>query len=688
MNQSAQTPSQDGKDKKELAAGEFVYEFFQPVFQTSFSYEFSTAVDSHAVAQTNAATSAVAPPAPPVAVVAPIPTIAPEAPPVQVVPRAELVASAPVAEIESTQAAPAVQTDLAAAIYSSLQKGTSIEKQVTDECGAVISYGKWNILPHRIRYADRSVAEFEYDELERLVRVKDRDGVEWTRITHPDHRNLSTWQSTDGQTCEMSMVVIPDGTYQCISAAGVIQTCTLSGRIVVWTPFTAGFDLKRTLFAIFRSVDKNQDSTLSKEELDLASRQIWHQSDAIQLISMLEAHYDAICASRKHALCRQGSGITIDDILGFDEATINEQESRCSAPPHAVSVVGAIFDELDIANEGALTIHQLRIAYDKRHERDSVSKLVLQTLYETLRSEVEGPRGSLLAKANNLTRNDLIHHYKNGYRKAVRGQIKIAGWGSDECWQKSETSTRSLYVDPANPMESILPQAIKHAKADPAMGTYMAIFEALIVQCPHLIVRMISQTEDGKYQVRFPGLPGQTFTVLPPSTTCLMEYLHGSKFGFWMAVIEHAFKQCEAANIDRIDRDHLETVERICRVLNGQSGHWMEVTGVQLVELSNSMRNSFKQRRLMIATGLRNSPRVAGNRFISRSPVCGIIDYDHRSGKVTVNDPIRDNPAEYTIDPSNRNPDGSTTLSLSAFTTAFDKIYVEDWLSVDDMLQK
>ena len=693
MNQSAQTPSQDNQDKKKLAAGEFVYEFFQPVFQTSFTYEFSTGIDNNTVAQANTPVPAVSPPAispftvEPAAAAsapsaAPASSVAPVTPetPIASNSNVSIVApSVPAAHFEHP-----VQGD--SSLYS--KPDASLEKQTTDDSGAVISYGKWNILPHRIRYADRSVAEFEYDGLDRLVRVNDRDGIEWRRITIPDHQNLSTWQSSDGQTCEMSMVVIPDGTYQCISATGMIVTCTLSGRIIIWTPFSAGFDLKRTLFAIFRSVDKNHDSSLSKEEIDLASRQIWQESDSVQLISMLQTHYDAICSGRSHALCRQGSGITIEDILEFDDAAKNHQESRCSAPPHAVSVVSDIFDELNISNEGALTIHQLRIAYDKRHERDSVSKSVLQTMYEELRSEIEGPKSAFASKANNLTRSDLVNYYKRGYKRAIRGQIKIAGWGADECWQSNETSTRSLYVDPANPLESILPQAIKHTKDDPAMGAFNAIFESLVVQCPHLIVRMISQTEDGKYQVRFAGLSGNSFTCLPPSTSCLGDYLHGSKFGFWMAVIEDAYKQYEKSNTGKVDLDHLETVERICRLLNGQSGRWLNIKDIQLSDLSNSMRDIFKQRRLMIAASLSASPRVAGHRFISRSPVCGIINYDHRSGKVTVNDPVRNNVADDTSDPSNRNPDGSTTLSLSSFTTAFDKIYIEDWLSADDMLHR
>ncbi len=484
------------------------------------------------------------------------------------------------------------------------------------------------------------------------------------------------------------MVVIPDGTYQCISSAGVIQTCTLTGRIVVWTPFTAGFDLKRTLFAIFRQIDKNQDSSLSKEELELAARQIWHESDAIQLISMLQVHFDAICSSRRHALCRQGSGITIDDILAFDAMTASEQESRCSAPPHAVAHVKTLFDELNTSGEGAVTIHQVRIAYDQRHQRDSVSRTILQTLYEDLRRTYNPTAGSYAGKASNLTRSDLIQHYKDGYKREIRGQIQIAGWGTDECWQQGETSTRTLYVDPANALESIVPQAIKHAKADPTMANFMAIFESLIVQCPHLIVRMISQTDDGKYRVSFPGAPQKPITVDAPTSSFLSEYIHGSKFGFWMAVIENAYKQYEADNEGKVDLDHLQSVERICRLLNGQSGRWIDTRDVQLSDLNNAMKDAFRQRRVMIAAGLRNSPRVAGTRIISRNPVCGIVNFEHRSGRVTVNDPLRDNGDIQSIDPSSHNPDGSTTLSVSAFTSAFDKIYVEDWLSMDDMLQK
>jgi hypothetical protein len=569
----------------------------------------------------------------------------------------------------------------------------TVDKQFTDDSGAIISYGRWNIKPHRIRYPDKSIAEFEYDESEMLIRVKDRDSTEWIRITHPDHKNISTWKSADGTTCDMSMVVIPDGTYQCISSSGVIQTCTLSGRIVVWTPFSAGFDLKRTLFAIFRQIDKNQDSSLSKEELELAGRQIWQESDAVQLISMLQAHFDAICSSRRHALCRQGSGITIDDILAFDSMTASEQESRCTAPSHAVAAVSALFDELNTSSEGAVTIHQVRIAYDQRHQRDSISRTILKTLYEDVRRSYSPTAGSYVGKATNLTRSDLVQHYQDGYKREIQGQIQIAGWGTDECWQQNPTITRTLYVDPANAMESIVPQAIKHVTADPAMANFMAIFETLIVQCPHLIVRMISQTNEGRYKVSFPGAPQKPITVDAPTSSFLSEYKHGSKFGYWMAVVENAYRQYQADNNNnnnnnKADLDHLQSVERICHLLNGQSGRWVDTNNIQLSDLNNAMKDAFRQRRVMIAAGLQNSPRVAGTRIISRSSVCGIVNFDYRNGRVTINDPMRDNSDAPSSDPTSHNPDGSTTLPVSAFASAFDKIYVEDWLAMEDMLQK
>lgn len=669
MNNNAQTTSQEN-EKKELAPGEFVYEFFQPVFESTFNFEFSGAPGVTAPLNS-------APPQPVIAqtsyTAAPIP---------------ESITDLSEASVGSSDNS-IVKEELQASeapIQKTLDR--TITRHVTTDSGAVIFYGRWDIKPHRIQYPDRSVAEFEYDESHKLIRVVDRDGTEWTRMTQPDHKNISTWKSSEGQTCDMSMVVIPDGTYQVISAAGVIQTCTINGRIIVWTPFTEGFDLKRTLFAIFRSVDKNKDSTLSKEELDLASRQIWQDADAIQLISMMQSHFDAICASRRHALCRQGSGITIDDILNFDESTKTEQESRCTAPAHISSLVRSLFDELDISGSGATDINQVRIAYDKRHERDNVFRAILETLYEELRRQYEGKNAGFASKANFLTRSDLVQHYKDGYRKEVSGQIKIAGWGSDECWQSSETTTRTLYIDPANPLESIRAQAIQQRNSDPELGIFNAIFESIIVQCPHLIVRMICQIEEGKYRVTFPGDPAKPVTVSAPSTGCLAQYLHGSKFGFWMAVIVNAYKQYQSQQAEWSKIEHMPMVDRICKLMSGQSGRWSSTSEMQLKDLNNQLRDNFRQRRLMIAAGLRNSPRMNGSRFISKSAVCGIVDFDHKNGRITVSDPLRDTSADSFSDPTHRNADGSTTLSLSSFVTAFDQIYVEDWLSQDQILQK
>jgi len=309
-------------------------------------------------------------------------------------------------------------------------------------------------------------------------------------------------------------------------------------------------------------------------------------------------------------------------------------------------------------------------------------------LHEELKIVYDASSNSYSAKAGNLTRSDLVQHYKDGYKREIRGQIKIAGWGTDECMQAGETSTRTLYVDPANPIESILPQAIRHYKTDPSMVNFLAIFESLVVQCPHLIVRMVTSTDDGKYIVRFPGQPRNPITVSAPKSSLLAEYVHGSKFGYWMAVIEDAYKQYEASYNRRPDLDPIQSVERICQLLNGQSGRWLDTKDMRLADLANSMRDAFKQRRVMIAAGVHNGPHMAGQRLISKSAVCGITNFDYRNGRVTVNDQALENTGSASCDPSNRNADGSITLSVSTFASAFDKIYVEDWLPADDMLQK
>lgn len=687
MNQDAQASSQENSENQNLPPGEFVYEFFQPVFESSFNFELSSPSILPPSVQNEPSQPSVSQIVSATATTDPAVFLPPAVSNLIETAFSHTDNSADTIAKPAQEQIPTSIENLRNDSVSTKSNSPVVVRQATNDSGAIIFYGHWNIRPHRIQYPDRSAAEFEYDQSERLVRVLDRDGMEWVRITQPDHKNIATWRSAEGQTCDMSMVVIPDGTYQVISAAGVIQTCSLNGRIVVWTPFTDGFDLKRTLFAIFRSVDKNKDSSLSKEELEMAARQIWQEADAIQLISMLQTHYDAICATRRHALCRQGSGITIDDILGFDEATKNEQESRCSAPPHTLTMVRTLFDEFDIAGSGAVDISQIRLAYDKRHERDGVSGVILQTLYEELRRRYESNDSGFASKASYLTRADLVQHYKDGYKREITGQIKIAGWGADECWQESESTTRTLFVDPENPLASILPQAAKHRSSDGQMAIFNAVFESVIVQCPHIIVRMICQSSDGKYTVTFPGDPRNPVTVCAPTSTCLAEYLHGSKFGFWMAVIENAYKlyqlEHEDANID-----HLKEVERICNLMNGQSGLWLSTAEMPLTELTNYMRDTFKQRRLMIAAGLRNSPRMSGNRFISKSAVCGIVNFDHRNGRVTVSDPLRDKTADSFSDPTHRNADGSTTLSLNAFATAFEQIYVEKWLPSDHLLQK
>jgi len=658
MNQSGQLPSQSNDDKEHLSAGEFVYQFFQPTFETSLNYEFSSG-------------PAVTTPT------AKVPSEPVQLQPVQLQPvQAQPVQAQPVqAQPVAIETAPAPSAK---------------ELRAVDDSGAVLSYGLWNILPHHIRYPDKSVAQFEYDEAGQLIHVIDRDGSDWVRLTQPDHKNIAAWKSADGRTCDMSMVVIPDGTYQCTNADNIMLTCTLSGRVIVWTAFTDGFDLKRTLFSIFRRVDANQDSGLSKEELDTAARQVWHDPDAVQLIKMLQTHYDAICYSRKHALCRQGAGITIDDILGFDAATASEQDARSTAPPHVVTRVRMLFDELNTSPEKVVTIHQVRIAYDKRHLRDSVTSTILKTLYEELKRANESANPSFASQTNNLTRSDLVQNYKNGYKREIKGQIKISGWGADDCGQTGDASgsQSSIYIDAANPMESILPKAIKQIKPDTETAVFRAILEALAAQCPHLIVRMLSQSHDGEFTVSFPGLPHEKLSVELPNKEILSSYVHINKFGSWMAILEEAYKKHEASRTGINDLDHFEKAERIFKLLLGQKGKLLNLKSMQLSNLGSTLRDVFKQRRVMIAIGKQNTPRVSGNKFVSRSSVCGIVDFDFKNGRITVSDALKENCVDSGSDPLNHTLDGSVLVSLSAFADAFDFVYVEDWQPTDDMFQK
>ncbi len=212
MNQSAQTSSQDNKEqKKNWQLENSAYEFFQPVFDSNLTYEFASGTPNNGMTQTptivttamtsSTAMTATNPSIAPLAPLAPLspltpltpigskPSTAPLTPVAPVAPVALTAAVSPIAKTAGEETVnlaatvqalpPSVSTLIEAAFScetSTLQtveslaeqarSAASVDKQVTDDSGAVISYGRWNIKPHRIRYPDRSVAEFEYDESE------------------------------------------------------------------------------------------------------------------------------------------------------------------------------------------------------------------------------------------------------------------------------------------------------------------------------------------------------------------------------------------------------------------------------------------------------------------------------------------------------------------------------------------
>ncbi|HEY9786474.1 MAG TPA: hypothetical protein V6D17_13790 [Candidatus Obscuribacterales bacterium] len=571
---------------------------------------------------------------------------------------------------------------VAGEISANLRSTAENEIEVRDAHGAALFFGRFGIYPHKIRYKDRTEVEFLYDENENAIQLKDRDGMIWTRQTWPDENGFARWTSGKGESSDLSLVVLPNGTWQVVSGFNCVQTCTTDGAFHLWRPFPDEFDLNRTLFAIFKLIDKNQDSTLSQEEIANAAGVDWKQRQASELVVHLNEHFEEILRTRRHAATREGYGITIEDILAFDLLCSNQQNQLKKPPEHLLNLVEQLFRQLDKDRKGALTVGTIGSAYNERSQLNGALRSIVEFLQLALTRNNRNINTKGAEQNGNLTLEDVTRLFGEAYRETVANKLRVGGWPKTIEWLDKENASKKLFAHPESPLSSIQIEALRQFSCTEA--DFSAALASLTALCPHMVQRMVRDNSDGTYSVTFPGACSQPLVVVRPNQEEIANFLSDSSFGIWPAVIMAAFEKYASQNIGAhqpLPRSNVEAADAKCALLDlltGESGHWLLLDLVDERSLALTIRNAIRQRRNMVCARWTGALCKVGRHDISGSRLHGIVGYEQNTGTVVLFNAVSHDPPSKGSDTA-----GSIMrLSVSNFKKAFDGLYMEDWSSV------
>jgi len=103
---------------------------------------------------------------------------------------------------------------------------------------------------------------------------------------------------------------------------------------------------------------------------------------------------------------------------------------------------------------------------------------------------------------------------------------------------------REAFSNPANPLESIKPEAIIQGRIQDS--SFLAALASLAKNNPQAVAGMIKDngvngSGDRTYTVTFPGDPDHPLTVTAPTDAELGRYASATKYGAWPAILEKAF---------------------------------------------------------------------------------------------------------------------------------------------------
>jgi hypothetical protein len=556
-----------------------------------------------------------------------------------------------------------------------------------------------------VTYATGAKVSFDYNEAGDVCRVIEEPGATWTRGDKVDEKYYR-WDRSDGKAFALDVHVLPDGNYQFLNQNGNVNTFTTTGLMYQSKPFSANFDIRQSVVRVYRQLNKKDDGLLSKAELNLGVSYQWRNEDDAQLVAMMKMHFELIQVLRNKAVLKIGKGISMDDVLDYDDRM--HQIFKSEASPASMKVIEKLFDAVDSDADQNISLSELKEKINQQEltagQRSSFNYIFLHT--EKLHAFTQG---GYVDRTERMTKNEFLAHYANVYQQEVGRYMHAGGWGLEKLWRKTMEANRSLYVDLNQPVESIKLEAIKQGQVGDCL--FLGALGSLIAVRPTAIPKLITQHENNTFTVTFPGAWDTPIVVAAPTSTELTLYAKGSEYGIWAPLLEKAYGLLVAKrkNLSTVipaentaTRENFKSLE----ILTGNPIRW-EYTQTSFSrsfgacertigenDLRKILTSCFFQKIAIMAGALKGSPAESGEPLIVQLHAYSIVNWNAQRDEVTLRNPwgvvplnatstelFRFETGKQVIDD---NSEGILKLSLASFYKKFEAICIETPASSSD----
>lgn len=564
-------------------------------------------------------------------------------------------------------------------------------REFKNAAGATLAYPLWQLNPARVTYADGTTIECTYDASGFLSSIRERTEILWSRSGQPDEHGFAKWCSSIGQIESLHLNVMPDGVYQRTDSSLCTQTFFPNGKKTVSYTFLPGFNLKVTLAKIFKAIDKNRDTTLTKTEINAAALRNWQSPDEAQLVAMLKLHFEQILLMREDRLLQMAGGLSFEDIIKFDEQQRAEGKKLQDPPVHVIEMLDGLFSIVDANQDGMITVAEIQDAIYKG-ELVPAQKQLLGWLEQNLARINSFVRDGYIDRSNWIYKRDLIKLYEDLYREEIGCRVPTGGWGQEEHWKQGHAVDRKIYADSANPIASINLDAMRQGSVGDCM--FLAALGSIVGINPQMITYMIKENTDGTFSVTFGGDPNNPIICGPPNRVELALYAKGSQSGIWAALLQKAYALflAKTRGQQRAGSESTEAGDKTRQnmdafnLLTGQSGSWEYLKQSNAEKLRHQLNDCFKQRRAVVATTLGfGGERKVGDLMVVVNHAYSLIGWKPETNEVVLRNPwgtIYKSPKSDLVGDrpeSDDSTNGIFTLNLESFLSAFQVIYFEEW---------
>ncbi|MBX9569748.1 MAG: hypothetical protein K2X77_12700 [Candidatus Obscuribacterales bacterium] len=284
---------------------------------------------------------------------------------------------------------------------------------------------------------------------------------------------------------------------------------------------------------VFDKIDKDGSGKITRDEIYKAIEDPTITGQDAQALTAMYTNFRSLANLAGKQGIFEWSGITKADLDKVSEVA-SRQQTRVDDAYRMEAWAKSNMHLFDRSGNGKLNFREIDAALrdPKISDYDKQNLQLVRDNYQKI-----GPDGQAGVSLK------AIEEYTSKVYQTNEG--KLIAVLSASAWQTARSQrpeiSRDLYGDSKDPLNSIVPDAIKQGTIGNCY--FHASLAAVAKSNPQLIKDMIKDNGDGTYTVTFPGAKDEPITVKAPTEAEQGLYNRGSEHGTWANVLEKAYGQ-------------------------------------------------------------------------------------------------------------------------------------------------